>query len=795
MKQLFFFAFFVSFYIARTQTFELWGAAGGGDYNRGVIYKYSSSTQQIQAEKHFKLSYPGGEPFTNGMVKHANGLYYGVTYEGCVVFDAETPAGNGILFEWNPVTNDYRILLDFGDTDASNPVGTLVVYNNLLYGMTRKGGSYGAGTVFRFNPNNLEFRKVSLSENYEGAEPHGSLCIYHDKLFGTTRTGGAGYGTIIEVNPVTLSLNNRHEFSYLDGANPFSGLTVLNNKLYGSTTAGGTDSLGVLFEYNPETITYTKLVDLNNTTGYYIFHKLQVWNDRLYGTTRKGAGLNGSNIFEWNPQSATIVTKHEFQSSGLRPIVLVNEKFIGQNGAKFFEWDPLENTYSELGDYPNPINKTQEFLFDNGKLYWLDDQNGIPGTGSIYEWDMEIDTTIRKISFGYSEEGGGPIEKLIEINGKFYSKNGLGIVEWDPVSESYSTRYKFKSGIDDINNLILRDDGKLYGTSRSGGVHGIGAIGAYDFQIDSVVVLKELDYQITGSNISGKFCSNGDWLYNISSQGGEYNSGVIFAWNQTTNTIIKLYDIIGGQQGYYPLGGMVYLDSVLYGLMSVGGVGNNGGYGTLFSWSLRDSSFSVHHHFYNSGGTPISPQLTVVNGKLYGTATTSNYTEGRIFEFNPITQNFEDIYYFPFHEVAPQDGLTTDGRLLYGVAYNGQQNPSGELFSYNPAEKSYQKLADFLGYNGSRPYMEVLYLGNPTGIDEFVNKTMVVTPNPTESNISFTGRGDGNYELMDLSGRSIRTGPVQANVNTLSLQELAAGTYLLKLKDRGEVRVARIVKK
>jgi len=76
--------------------------------------------------------------------------------------------------------------------------------------------------------------------------------------------------------------------------------------------------------------------------------------------------------------------------------------------------------------------------------------------------------------------------------------------------------------------------------------------------------------------------------------------------------------------------------------------------------------------------------------------------------------------------------------------------------------------------------------------------TMMAVPNPAASSTSIVWNGvegrSGEVELFDLSGRSVRSGSMEAGVSLLELSGLPAGTYLVEARVEGGLRqVCRLV--
>ena len=127
-----------------------------------------------------------------------NGFLYGLNPWGGI-------NGVGVLFSFNPTTNNYIKLFDFDVTNGANPFASLVqAGNGLLYGTTRSGGINGDGVLFSFNTSGNIYTKILDFDGTNGSVPTGSLSQASDSLlYGATASGGLNnQGVIYSFNTV-----------------------------------------------------------------------------------------------------------------------------------------------------------------------------------------------------------------------------------------------------------------------------------------------------------------------------------------------------------------------------------------------------------------------------------------------------------------------------------------------------------------------------------------------------------------------------------------------------------------
>jgi uncharacterized repeat protein (TIGR03803 family) len=167
------------------------------------------------------------------------------------------------LYSFSPgVPNGVGIFTN-SDGILQIQAGGLIVSGNTLYGTAMLGGTNGYGTVFAINTNGTGFRNLhnftapqlnslNASTNSDGINPVCTLMVSGNTLYGTAESGGtSGLGTIFSVNTDgsnfkvlyafhgTLGENNYGGVTNSDGYSPIAGLFLSGNTLYGTTEAGG----------------------------------------------------------------------------------------------------------------------------------------------------------------------------------------------------------------------------------------------------------------------------------------------------------------------------------------------------------------------------------------------------------------------------------------------------------------------------------------------------------------------------------------------------------------------------
>lgn len=191
--------------------------------------------------------------------------------------------------------------------------------------------------------------------------------------------------------------------------------------------------------------------------------------------------------------------------------------------------------------------------------------------------------------------------------------------------------------------------------------------------------------------------------------------GIMFSFNPTTGVFTNLFNFTFGSvaQGYQPSAGLVYTNSLLYGITQLGGTNN---LGTIFSINLNGTGFTKRFDMALASGATGLGEMIVFNGKLYGMASAGGTsTFGVLYEFNYNTNTYTEIFEFTgttgaFKGAAPQGKLYTDGTFLYGLTRTGGANNVGVLFQYDLV--TYTVLHEFLSGTGSLPMDSLTKVGS-----------------------------------------------------------------------------------
>jgi uncharacterized repeat protein (TIGR03803 family) len=294
----------------------------------------------------------------------------------------------------------------------------------------------------------------------------------------------------------------------------------------------------------------------------------------------------------------------------------------------------------------NPANGTDGsapeagLIDESGVLYGTTSAGGKYGKGTVFEVTAGGAESVLH-SFGSGKDGAVPDAGLVDQSGVLYGttyqggKNNLGTVFKVTAGGTESVLHSFASGADGAFPYagLIDVSGVFYGTTNNGGTDNDGTV----FEVTAGGAVRVL--HSFGSGTDGDFPqaslihANGV-LYGTTSSGGTNSAGTVFELT-SGGTESVLYSFNGyPNDGNGPLAGLVYANGVLYGATNNGGPNNDG---TVFEVTVGGTE-SVLHSFNSSNGDGYYPEggLVFANGILYGTTVYGGkYKDGTVFELTP----------------------------------------------------------------------------------------------------------------------------------------------------------------
>jgi hypothetical protein len=311
-------------------------------------------------------------------------------------------------------------------------------------------------------------------------------------LYGTADLGGSpefGDGTVYELTPDAnggFTFQTIHAFSQAkgDGGNPLASVVFdSSGNLYGTTSEGGTGGCGIAYELSPpatqgEKWTETILHNFGGVTGcgpsnYLIFDQA----GNLYGATFGGGG--GANTPLCQNGCGTIYKLSKVNGKWTETTIhhFTGENTDGQEPSGGLVFDQAGNLWGAT------------YAGGNGHSSTCGDQNGGAGDcGTVFELTPEANGTWKEstqFSFSDNTTGFNPFTNLvIDQEGNLYGTAVNGgptleglVFKLTPESDGKvkeSIVHNFggpccTDGVHPFNGLTIDDAGNLYGTVQGGG--------------------------------------------------------------------------------------------------------------------------------------------------------------------------------------------------------------------------------------------------------------------------------------------------------------------------------------
>ncbi|MFZ0800583.1 MAG: choice-of-anchor tandem repeat GloVer-containing protein, partial [Terriglobales bacterium] len=452
-----------------------------------------------------------------------------------------------------------------------------------------------------------------------------------------------------------------------DGAYPNGVMRDSAGNLYGTTSNGGAWGAGVVFKVDTsgnETVLYTFTGGADG--GYSDAGVIRDSAGNLYGTTNNGGTAGLGVVFKVDTSDNETVL-HTFMRGldGDQPFlagVILDSvgnlygttAFGGAGGAGVVY--KLDTTGHETVLYGFPGAADGQYPYNAGVIFGSDCHlygttfyGGRKGHGVVYQLDSEGHEKVLYgfdllTANGFGQPTGGVIR---DSAGNLYGTTFIGQAD---VGYGYGVVYKVDTagrstvlhnftggadGGDPYGGVILDSKGNLYGTTNGGGASGAGVVFKVDMSGNETPL-----YSFTGGNdggypLGGVILDSKGNLYGTTEGGGASGAGVVFKVDTSGNET-ALYSFTGGADGGYPLWVMLARDSIgnLYGTTEGGGAS---GAGVVFKVDTSGNE-TVLYSFTGGadGGSPYAGVILGPEGNLFGTTPFGGQTNaGVVFEIKP----------------------------------------------------------------------------------------------------------------------------------------------------------------
>jgi uncharacterized repeat protein (TIGR03803 family) len=642
----------------------------------------------------FNASKEGSYPEA-GLTVASDGLLYGITRLGAAY-------NKGTIFKFNPSTNQLTVLHVFSGSNGAEPRAELTEGSDgRLYGTTSAGGSAGIGTVFSIGKSG-GFSLVASFKGSNGRLPFGKLVQANGDWWGTTAQGGASsMGVVFRVDGGTVIVE--HSFSGADGANPRGGLVrASDGNFYGTTAGGGASNKGTFFKINTAG-TLTTLRSFAGSNGQNPYAELVQANDgKFYGTTMFGGASSMGVIFRADTAGNLTVLRSLSTNDGGRPEGALLEGFNGRlygvsptGGPEGSAGTVFELTtaggFTRLATFNGTPSTPYAplHLGKDGALYGVSYRGGTGNLGTIYRFKPGIAFDVLH-GFSGSADGGSPYDGVTQTSdGTMFGAAGTGGASNAGATFKYSmsggfsmlSSFSSNTGIVPYGNPVAFADGYLYGVTSTGGASQAGTI--YRMTTSGALTpVHHFNGTSHGKTPYGRLLHANGLIYGTTSSGGSNSGGTLFSYHPATDTF-RILRAFAGPDGKNPYAGLAKGgDGRLYGVTYGGG---KFGYGVIFAFDPDSESFTTLFSFASTNGAhPYGTLLDGGDGRLYGTTAYGGASNrGTVFSVAKNGTGFTVLHSFNGSNGSyPRAGLVegSDGKLYGTTPFGGSAN-SGLIYS------------------------------------------------------------------------------------------------------------------
>ncbi len=613
-----------------------------------------------------------------------------------------------------------------------------------MWGMTEKGGEYDMGVIFKTDADGSNYTVVkSLSKGYPGNYPGRIVPDGNGVLYGLTKYGGKfNQGVIFKYNYITLEYEVLYNFGENDeDYRPDINSIVLsgNNQLYGYTKKkyDDYDDYGLLFKFDLTNNTYSEV--FNFAAARPVGRLTLGSNGDIYGCQVKygyGTAFNAYYSSGWligiHTNSDVVFTLHEFDddAEGCPNAGVVEHDGVlygttDHTGSSIYKYDLSTSTFSVLKQFnsddqtDSPEDFEGELVYKNDRLYGVKSGGAQFDKGAVYEYYLATGaySFVMQFTESYGEEPVGDL--IIGNDGYLYGTTIHG------GSYGYGVFYKLgvngTTGYQVLKNYAESFQGHGW-LAESGNYGNIYMSSSYDENPEILYTEGSLSVYVpalTGNKFKLKYYNTGyetgyfpkgsmyvntqRKIAGNTSGGGRLSLGNSFSFDDT-NTKIYYYD--SQTSDYYGIIEKPFFEDYQRSDYNLAKYGGDNGLGAI----VRDCQYVRVSFNGTNGSNPTGSFTKASNGKLYGMTTNGgSNSKGVIFEYDYQNTILSKLVDFDGTLGANPQGSfieASDGKL-YATTKNGGTNNMGTIIYYNPATGQYirhfDKVIDFNGTNGKYP--------------------------------------------------------------------------------------------
>ena len=578
---------------------QLYGVLSFNDRSPGVdghIYQVLTASDSIVYTNGLQItvsSYSSAYP--NGPVAYdpANHTIYGARRN----FGSGSNRGGG-LYSFNFDSKEVINLNEINTNRSilgSNLRGIVRGNDGAYYGVTEFDGGSGKGTIIKVNGPRTGSADFILAADFPEAPSGNSIIAVADKIFGTYLDYGSSNRGIWCYNIATRSITSLLTGGNALGYGVLPQLAVVGNMIYARTIFGGKNNSGAIVSINALSLEVSSVISAYEPTGKSaVGELLDIGNNEYLGFSNTGGSLSDNyrnlsgTILRYNTAKKTVsavanlltMTKAEIDqilttssdansfanySFTYKPFGM----FKAANGKVYFslqsselpwypEYYPQHRAYNRLCEFDPATNTVKELTkiimaeplpaleYTPGKFL----MNSFDSL-TVYDLATNINKAVLQIPDGaiYGDFQG---KWLKASNGLIYGTttsdksftNSPSIIySLDPANNFNFTNVAVLANANQANIGLTEVNGKLYGSTATGGNNNHGYIFSYDITSKAYSQVYSFNADIDGANFSAGWTLNNAKLYSTSQGGGANGYGTLVEFDPATSKLKVLSDL------------------------------------------------------------------------------------------------------------------------------------------------------------------------------------------------------------------------------------------------------------
>jgi len=478
--------------------------------------------------------------------------------------------------------------------------------------------------------------------------------------------------------------------------------------------------------------TYTVLHDFGDDRGQPYSRLVEDADGRFCGTTLSGGRYGAGSVFALTPNGGgwDFSTLHSFEVSpfGQVPwgdLALGGDGYLygttaglvaGSAGTVFkLSTDGGTFAFLHVFDRTDGQDPRCGVVAADNFLYGTTTQGGSLGGGTIFRLGIDGSAFVVLHELDPFSEGSSPAATLARgPNGVLYGTTDGSVFRIGSNGSGFAVLHQFSfEGEGSPAEIIMGQDGFLYGFARMGGPSGAGSLFKMGTDGSMFAVIRAFQpFTDGGEPASLVQAADGTVYGSLSTFAGQL--GNVFSVSPDGGGFLVLHGLEITSDGAFPRGLILGHDGRLYGVAEGGGALGPAGaqpWGTVFGLDTDGAGWAVLHSFWRSGDgvTPVGELILGGDGFLYGTTSYGGSTDGgTVFKVR-----VDGFSYEVLHNFAAGPGTGSYARLLHGAdgmlygttaGGGGGSGPGlGTAFRMAPDGSAYSTIHAFLGIDGASP--------------------------------------------------------------------------------------------